>query len=98
MGVPGGQELEEGNCPLCGEVVARFMTDGFISVKLTKEQHRLLQTIFNASRTHHPCPQHIVEAAANLIKAGYILQVGSDLIVTNEVQQALASIGQPLKL
>jgi len=97
MGVPGGQEMEEGDCPLCGTVVARFMTDGYISVKLTDEQHRLLQTVFNASRAGHPCPKDIVDAAASLITAGFIKQSGSDLRVPDEVQQALARVHQPLK-
>jgi hypothetical protein len=98
MGVPGGQEMEEGDCPLCGNVVARFVTDGFISVKLTDGQHRLLQTIFTVSRAGHPCPQDVASAAASLIAAGFVKQSGSDLHVPAEVQQALASVHQPLKV
>lgn len=98
MGVPGGQEMEEGDCPLCGNVVAKFMTDGFISIKLTDGQHRLLQTIFNSSRMGHPCPQDVIDAAANFIAAGLVKQSGSDLHIPAGVQQALASVHQPLKV
>jgi hypothetical protein len=38
MGVPGGKEKEQGYCPKCGEVVAEFMTDGFIDVHLVVEK------------------------------------------------------------
>lgn len=34
MGVPGGQEREEGFCPFCGELVISEMTDGFVYVEL----------------------------------------------------------------
>ena len=37
MGVPGGKEKEQGYCPKCGELVAEFMTDGFIDVHLVTE-------------------------------------------------------------
>lgn len=36
MGVPGGKEKEQGFCPNCNEIVAEFMTDGFIDVELVK--------------------------------------------------------------
>jgi len=90
--------MEEGDCPLCGYVVARFMTDGFISVKLSDEQYQLLQTIFNASRWNHTLPPHVVDASASLIAAGYVKQSGSDLKISAEVQQAMARIHQPLKV
>lgn len=96
MGVPGGQEMEEGDCPLCGKVVARFMTDGFISVKLTDRAHQLLQTIFNASRAGHACPPDIVEASADLIVAGFVRHAGNELHIVEEVQQALVRAHQPL--
>ena len=65
---------------------------------LTPEQHQLLQTIFNASRTGHPCPAHVVAAASDFIEAGIVLMRGSaDLSIPAEVQQALALSGQPLK-
>lgn len=34
MGVPGGQEREEGFCPVCGALVISEMTDGFVFVEL----------------------------------------------------------------
>ncbi len=34
MGVPGGQEREEGYCPVCSELVISEMTDGFVYVDL----------------------------------------------------------------
>lgn len=98
MGVPGGQEMEEGYCPLCRNEVARFMTDGFISVKLTEGQYRLLQTIFNFSRMGHPCPPEVVGTAANFIAAGFVKQSGNHLQIPAEVQQALAGVHQALKL
>ncbi|MBY0239160.1 MAG: hypothetical protein K2X55_07585 [Burkholderiaceae bacterium] len=98
MGVPGGLEMEEGDCPLCGNVVARIMTDGFISVKLTEKQHQLLQTIFNASRWGHSSPPDVVDTACSLIAAGFVKQSGNDLHIPAEVQQALARIHQPLKV
>lgn len=36
MGVPGGQEKEQGYCPTCHGLVAEFMTDGFIRTALAK--------------------------------------------------------------
>ena len=38
MGVPGGKEKEQGHCPKCREVVAEFMTDGFIDVDILSDQ------------------------------------------------------------
>ena len=98
MGVPGGQDMEEGDCPLCRNVVARFMTDGYISVKLIDEQHQFLQMIFNASRWGHTLPPHVVDSAANLIAAGIVEQSGNSLHIPVEVQQALVLIHQPLKV
>lgn len=47
MGVPGGQEREEGSCPLCHEIVHTEMTDGFISVDLNPEDSSGLFFISN---------------------------------------------------
>jgi hypothetical protein len=38
MGVPGGQEKEQGYCPNCHKLVAEFMTDGFIDVYLIQDE------------------------------------------------------------
>ncbi|MGX9776764.1 hypothetical protein ACWYXN_25090 [Janthinobacterium aestuarii] len=98
MGVPGGQEKEQGYCPLCREEVAEFMTDGFIVVKLAESQHQLLQTIFNASRLGIPLPPHVVASAANFIASG-IVTIADDgkLNIPINVQHALVSHHQPLK-
>lgn len=37
MGVPGGKEKEQGFCPKCNQLVAEFMTDGFIDVHLISD-------------------------------------------------------------
>jgi C4-type Zn-finger protein len=34
MGIPGGKEKEQAYCPVCGELVAEHMTDGFINAQL----------------------------------------------------------------
>lgn len=34
MGVPGGKEREEANCPICGEVVFSAMTDGWFNTSI----------------------------------------------------------------
>lgn len=47
MGVPGGQEREEGSCPLCHEIVHSEMTDGFIFVDLNPDDHAGLFFISN---------------------------------------------------
>lgn len=40
MGVPGGKEKEQGYCPKCGDLVAEWMTDGFIDVHLIADVDR----------------------------------------------------------
>ena len=37
MGVPGGKDKEQDYCQKCGELVAEFMTDGFIDVHLVHD-------------------------------------------------------------
>lgn len=34
MGVPGGKEREEANCPVCGEAVFSAMTDGWFNTSI----------------------------------------------------------------
>lgn len=38
MNVPGGKEIEEGNCPYCGHLVAKQMTSGFIRTYKNEEK------------------------------------------------------------
>lgn len=45
MGVPGGKDSEEANCPLCNTVVYKGMTDGWfdtsvVSIEGTAEPYR----------------------------------------------------------
>jgi hypothetical protein len=38
MGVPGGKEKEQADCPACGHLVAEHMTDGFIDATVINEK------------------------------------------------------------
>jgi len=38
MGVPGGKEREEANCPNCGETLFSAMTDGWFSTEVVSEK------------------------------------------------------------
>jgi endogenous inhibitor of DNA gyrase (YacG/DUF329 family) len=38
MGVPGGKEKEQANCPICNTQVVEHMTDGFIDARLIEEE------------------------------------------------------------
>lgn len=97
MGVPGGQEMEEGDCPFCNTTVARFMTDGFINVKLSEDQHKLLQMIEAAFSSGIPCPTHIIDSASHFIRAGIVVPERGILRVSGSAQKALDRIHQPLK-
>lgn len=37
MGVPGGKEKEQADCPSCGNLIAEFMTDGTIRASLVSD-------------------------------------------------------------
>ncbi|AXK38522.1 hypothetical protein [Crenobacter cavernae] len=54
MGVPGGQDKEQGYCPACGELVAEFMSDGFIRTALAPSKMRELKYTICRDRHGHP--------------------------------------------
>lgn len=37
MGVPGGKEKEQAYCPICHELIAEHMTDGFIDAHVIND-------------------------------------------------------------
>lgn len=60
MGVPGGKEREEANCPVCGEIVYTGITDGWfntdvVSIEETVEPYKstlVSQEKFNIRKKH----------------------------------------------